>query len=51
MHSGHRAARLLPPHAAPRPAATVDVCALGKTYGGWRPDSPQAQICRRTYGN
>ncbi|MGW7257996.1 hypothetical protein [Streptomyces sp. NPDC054834] len=28
-----------------------DVCALGKQYGGWRPDSPQAVICDQTYGH
>ncbi|MFE9452990.1 hypothetical protein [Streptomyces sp. NPDC006739] len=27
-----------------------DVCALGRQYGGWRPDSPEAVICRQTYG-
>jgi hypothetical protein len=51
------------PHAVPRrqPPAGIpdvprsvpkapDVCALGTEYGGWRPDSPEAAICRRTYG-
>ncbi|MEG8280931.1 hypothetical protein [Streptomyces sp. AHA2] len=28
----------------------TDVCALGRRYGGWRPDSPEARICRDTYG-
>ncbi len=28
-----------------------DVCALGRRYGGWRADSPEATICRDTYGN
>ncbi|MDT9700408.1 hypothetical protein [Streptomyces sp. P17] len=28
----------------------TDVCALGKKYGGWRKDSPEARICERTYG-
>jgi hypothetical protein len=28
-----------------------DVCALGKKYGGWRSDSPEAVICDRTYGH
>ncbi|MGW0497249.1 hypothetical protein ACWD0Z_17960 [Streptomyces sp. NPDC003007] len=27
-----------------------DVCALGRRYGGWRADSPEARICRDTYG-
>ncbi|MFG1668491.1 hypothetical protein [Streptomyces sp. Y7] len=28
-----------------------DVCDLGRKYGGWRPDSPESQICDRTYGH
>jgi hypothetical protein len=28
----------------------ADVCSLGKQYGGWRPDSPEARICDRAYG-
>ncbi|MER5941115.1 hypothetical protein ABT121_27740 [Streptomyces sp. NPDC001928] len=27
-----------------------DICALGKKYGGWRPDSPESRICEQTYG-
>ncbi|MFE3168739.1 hypothetical protein [Streptomyces sp. NPDC059224] len=27
-----------------------DVCALGRQYGGWPPDSPQARLCEQTYG-
>ncbi|MGX1567470.1 hypothetical protein [Streptomyces sp. NPDC055506] len=27
----------------------ADVCALGRRYGGWRRDSPEATICRDTY--
>ncbi|MFI2426576.1 hypothetical protein ACH5A7_21185 [Streptomyces sp. NPDC018955] len=27
-----------------------DVCALGRQYGGWRPDSPEATICEEAYG-
>ncbi|MEU5347399.1 hypothetical protein AB0H18_42430 [Streptomyces sp. NPDC020766] len=32
----------------PRATAPVgaDVCALGRQYGGWNPDSPQATICK-----
>jgi hypothetical protein len=26
------------------------VCALGRRYGGWQPDSPEATICQNTYG-
>lgn len=47
---------------APRPPAQLpggggsstgggsDICALGREYGGWPADSPQARICRDTYG-
>ncbi|MEU4657134.1 hypothetical protein AB0G32_24895 [Streptomyces sp. NPDC023723] len=28
----------------------ADLCALGRTYGGWRPGSPEAAICEQTYG-
>ncbi len=27
-----------------------DVCALGRQYGGWRADSPDAAVCRQMYG-
>ncbi|MEU6368796.1 hypothetical protein ABZ876_24400 [Streptomyces sp. NPDC046931] len=27
-----------------------DVCALGRRYGGWRPGSPEADLCGSTYG-
>lgn len=41
--------------AAPAPAANPpknqDLCALGRKYGGWRPDSPEAVICKGTYGH
>ncbi|WP_189817342.1 hypothetical protein [Streptomyces olivaceoviridis] len=36
----------LPPPAVTRPP---DVCALGRAYGGWRKDSPQARICAQAY--
>ncbi|MET8246813.1 hypothetical protein ABZV31_21745 [Streptomyces sp. NPDC005202] len=26
-----------------------DVCALGRRYGGWKADSPEATICRQAY--
>jgi hypothetical protein len=32
------------------PKSQADVCALGKRYGGWRPDSPESVICRQAYG-
>ncbi|MCX4910450.1 hypothetical protein [Streptomyces sp. NBC_00878] len=36
----------------PRAAAPVgtDVCALGRQYGGWDPDSTQAAMCKDVYG-
>ncbi|MGV9566911.1 hypothetical protein [Streptomyces sp. NPDC003480] len=47
-HPGHHTE--VPP-AAPGPLpGNPDVCALGRSYGGWRPDSPEANICRGTYG-
>ncbi|MEU9478545.1 hypothetical protein [Streptomyces sp. NPDC048191] len=46
----HRPRTPLPhlPSAAPN---APDVCALGKKYGGWRGDSPEAVICEQTYGH
>ncbi|PAZ13067.1 hypothetical protein CLM62_26580 [Streptomyces sp. SA15] len=38
------------PKPKPIPGNQQDVCALGKRYGGWRADSPEALICRQTYG-
>ncbi|MFB6847114.1 hypothetical protein ACFCXS_19960 [Streptomyces sp. NPDC056373] len=32
------------------PSDNADVCALGRRYGGWRADSPEATICRDAYG-
>ncbi|MFJ9423384.1 hypothetical protein [Streptomyces sp. NPDC101249] len=32
------------------PSSQADVCALGRTYGGWPADSPQAVVCGQTYG-
>ncbi|MFE9097496.1 hypothetical protein [Streptomyces sp. NPDC007264] len=49
--------RSLPgPYTGGQPTASVaipgnaDVCALGRSYGRWRPDSPEATICGRVYG-
>ncbi|MEU6251978.1 hypothetical protein [Streptomyces sp. NPDC047043] len=39
--------RSLPKGSVPK---TADVCALGRQYGGWRADSPEAVICEQTYG-
>ncbi|WP_282793313.1 hypothetical protein [Streptomyces sp. CC224B] len=29
----------------------TDICALGERFGRWRPDSPEAVICREVYGD
>ncbi|MFG3396300.1 MULTISPECIES: hypothetical protein [Streptomyces] len=37
--------------ALPRvPGGGLDVCVLGRGYGGWPANSPQARICSETYG-
>ncbi|MFF4548839.1 hypothetical protein [Streptomyces sp. NPDC001435] len=50
----HRGLRHQPPAVIPDVSRSVpkapDVCSLGTEYGGWRQDSPEAVICRRTYG-
>ncbi|MCX5365276.1 hypothetical protein OG864_42045 [Streptomyces sp. NBC_00124] len=38
------------PDVAAQVPKNPDVCKLGKQYGGWRKDSPEAVICERTYG-
>ncbi|MCX4702469.1 hypothetical protein OG252_41785 [Streptomyces sp. NBC_01352] len=40
----------LPDVAKAVPKDAKDVCALGRQYGGWRADSPEAVICEQTYG-
>ncbi|MFF4507714.1 hypothetical protein [Streptomyces sp. NPDC001401] len=32
-------------------AKNTDMCALGRKYGRWRADSPEAVICKQTYGS
>ncbi|MER6980290.1 hypothetical protein ABT317_25800, partial [Streptomyces carpinensis] len=55
-HSGphHRRPPRTPHTEAPSGTHAVPgnpgVCALGRQYGGWRPDSPEARICGQTYG-
>ncbi|MDN3296524.1 hypothetical protein QWM81_21225 [Streptomyces ficellus] len=39
-----------PPSPPSIPVTAPDVCALGRGYGGWHPDSQEARICRETYG-
>ncbi|MEE1755494.1 hypothetical protein [Streptomyces sp. SP18CS02] len=36
--------------AVPVPRGIEDACALGESYGRWRPDSQEARICRGVYG-
>ncbi|MFI6205968.1 hypothetical protein ACIBAI_06145 [Streptomyces sp. NPDC051041] len=40
----------VPETARGNPGGGIDVCALGRTYGGWRADSREARICEQTYG-
>ncbi|MFE9017012.1 hypothetical protein ACFYNL_00260 [Streptomyces sp. NPDC007808] len=40
----------VPAPVRPESPGSTDVCALGRKYGGWRPDSPEATICDQTYG-
>ncbi|MBV1942482.1 hypothetical protein [Streptomyces sp. BV286] len=42
--------RAVPPLPTSVPSANTDVCALGRAYGGWKADSPQAAICKDMYG-
>lgn len=61
-HRPHRASRPMRPRSRPRPHIVLppalsgafprdaEVCALGRRYGRWQPDSPEADICRSTYG-
>ncbi|MFF0139766.1 hypothetical protein ACFYRN_25340 [Streptomyces sp. NPDC005227] len=47
----HSAPRATVPRVSPDVPRNTDVCALGRTYGGWKADSPEAVICSGTYGN
>ncbi|MGW3913298.1 hypothetical protein ACWEBX_17535 [Streptomyces sp. NPDC005070] len=47
-HPGHRTAA---PPGAPAVPKRPDVCALGRKYGGWKADSPEAVLCATTYGH
>ncbi|SFG69115.1 hypothetical protein [Streptomyces mirabilis] len=40
----------VPPVAHEQPN-NADVCALGRKYGGWKADSPEAVICKGSYGH
>ncbi|MEU6671803.1 hypothetical protein [Streptomyces sp. NPDC046727] len=51
-HPDHpRSPRLDVPVPVPSVPVSSEICALGKTYGGWRKDSPEARICEQTYGH
>ncbi|MFI2352112.1 hypothetical protein ACH492_35000 [Streptomyces sp. NPDC019443] len=39
------------PSLRPLPAVGPDVCALGESYGRWRPGSPESRICQEAYGS
>jgi len=42
--------RTVPQLPTPVPSTNTDVCALGRTYGGWQADSPESTICKDMYG-
>ncbi|MFI6335378.1 hypothetical protein [Streptomyces sp. NPDC050535] len=44
------APRVSVPSVVPEIPTAADVCALGRKYGGWTADSPEAVICEGTYG-
>ncbi|WP_190094456.1 hypothetical protein [Streptomyces melanogenes] len=46
----HPAVPQVPHVPSPAPLIGDDVCDLGRSLGGWRPDSPEARICEGTYG-
>ncbi|MFD5812968.1 hypothetical protein [Streptomyces sp. NPDC127038] len=45
----HRRRTAVPP-GAPSVPKHPDLCALGRKYGGWKANSPEAVLCARTYG-
>ncbi|MFE6486387.1 hypothetical protein ACFVGN_26130 [Streptomyces sp. NPDC057757] len=44
------APRVSVPPAVPEIPTAADLCALGRKYGGWSSDSPEAVICEGAYG-
>ncbi|WP_062646591.1 hypothetical protein [Streptomyces maremycinicus] len=46
----HTPPRVEIPDVAEEVRRNTDVCALGRTYGGWQGDSPEAAICEQAYG-
>ncbi|MFB7460482.1 hypothetical protein [Streptomyces sp. NPDC056188] len=54
-HAAPRHPRPASPPRAHHPGAkhalppNTDFCALGRQYGGWKPDSPETRICHQTY--
>ncbi|MFJ4437557.1 hypothetical protein [Streptomyces sp. NPDC088923] len=49
-HAPRREQREARPPATGSAGGGDGVCALGRTFGGWPADSPQARICRDAYG-
>ncbi|WP_415939059.1 hypothetical protein [Streptomyces sp. 039-1] len=47
----HSEPRSAAPRVSPDVPKNADVCALGRAYGGWKADSPEAVICSGTYGH
>lgn len=45
----HQQPRVETPDVSEPVRKNTDVCALGKQYGGWPADSPEAVICEQTY--
>lgn len=46
----HRPEAAEPPALPTATPTNTDLCALGKQYGGWQPDSPESVICQEAYG-
>ncbi|MGV9456537.1 hypothetical protein [Streptomyces sp. NPDC003635] len=49
-HSVPQRPRVEVPDVTGQVRKNTDICALGRRYGGWRADSPEARICEQTYG-
>ncbi|MFF8535514.1 hypothetical protein ACN6K9_000281 [Streptomyces sp. SAS_267] len=47
----HPRRRTAVPPGVPDLGKRPDVCALGRKYGGWNANSPEAVLCAKTYGN
>jgi hypothetical protein len=49
-HRPHRTPHSGAPAAVPPVPGNPGLCSLGRQYGHWRPDSPEARICGQTFG-